>query len=134
MLVFSKNSVIAKPLTLDNSFRIVQIKRFLKNKYQLFDGDTLVHESILYKYTRMSIFAGYFCTKVVGNCYTNPKYRGQGIYGYIINYISKEQGKVILFVDEKNKSSQKGLLKIDCSVIDKFTYKKLWWFYLIRRN
>lgn len=133
MLVFSKDEGINRALVLDNQYRLVISKGFLKKTYKLFDGENLVHESVVFRFTRLSVFAGYVFVKVVGNCFTNPLYRGQGIYGWMINYLFQKEGKFILFVDDENMSSQKGLMKIDFSVIDKFKYKKFGWFYWINR-
>ena len=134
MLVFSRHEKINRPLVLDNQFRLVKSKGFLKKTYSLFDGEYLVHESVVFRFTRLSVFAGYVFVKVVGNCFTNPLYRGQGIYGWMINFLIQKEGKFILFVEEENINSQKGLTKIDFSVIDKFRYKKLGWIYWVIRG
>jgi ribosomal protein S18 acetylase RimI-like enzyme len=135
MLVFASKNLIKDFLEFDSSFQLVIKHDFFKKKYLLYDGFVLVHESTIFRFNRLSIFAGYFSYKVVGNCYTNPQYRGRGIYGNMVNYIRKNEAKFILFVEDDNQSSQKGLQKIGFEKIDSFKITlKLGLIYLLSRK
>lgn len=135
MLVYSKNNFTTEKKSINDRFKLLVTKGYLHRKYQLFDDSLLVHESTIFRITPLAIFAGYISFKVVGNCYTNPRYRGQGIYGMMINYLWNQEGKFILFVNDDNFNSQSGLTKVGFHIIDKFIIKrKVGWIYLVYRS
>ncbi len=96
---------------------------FSENKYKIiyaFLDKELVHYSYIltknYKFPFMKkedIF--------IGPCYTMEKYRGKGIYPFILNYICENKpprGKNIFIVtSENNISSQRGIIKANFTKI-----------------
>jgi len=98
--------------------------------YSVFDGNHEVHHSYttnrLYKFPFMKVN-----DLQIGNCYTNPFYRGKGIYPYIIKYIVEEHLKnypvndVYMLIEEENISSQSGVKKVGFEKIFKLETIKI---------
>ena len=87
-----------------------------KKKYFIQDNDVLVHQSFLFN----TVFLLRLIQKkgsVIGDCYTNPAYRGRSIYPFMIHTIAKEvlqnlkNAAVFMVVNQDNLSSTKGIEK-----------------------
>lgn len=86
-----------------------------RTRYYISKRDLTIHESYLYQ----RVFLLRLLKKsdpVIGNCYTDIRYRGQSIYPYVINYIANEVIEVIkkdvyIIVNSNNLSSIKGIEK-----------------------
>lgn len=105
----------------------------LRVVYSLYKNGTKIHESTLYRITLLSLSAGLVGYRVIGNCRTVEAFRGKGIYGRIVRHIAARNGRCILFVEEDNTSSQKGLEKVGFTVFRRFRYSRiLGIFYLVR--
>ncbi|RXJ45414.1 hypothetical protein [Gelidibacter gilvus] len=86
-----------------------------KTKYYIANENLTIHESYLYQRTfllRLLKISG----PVIGDCYTNIKYRGQSIYPFVINYIANDvieatKKDVFIIVNSNNFSSIKGIEK-----------------------
>lgn len=85
----------------------------------------LAHESTLYRITPLALYLGHF-GKVIGNCRTQENHRGKGLYGCMISYIVRNHcdKAPVLFVDDNNVSSIRGLQKIGFSITDRFRIVK----------
>ena len=86
-----------------------------KVMYSIMDDSTFVHSSFLYKSVNLLKLVKKK-GPAIGNCGTNPNYRGRSIYPFVINKIAKEviaEGKeeVFIIVNSDNVSSIKGILK-----------------------
>ena len=125
MLVFS--NLKDKDTSIDFAeFNLKIEKTTFKKKFLLYDSqERIVHESTLFFFTPLSLSIGVF-RKVIGNCKTNEFYRGKGIYGMMVTYICAYHCKnqPILFVEDNNYFSIKGLEKIGFEVIDRFKIKR----------
>lgn len=84
--------------------------------YSIKKDNCLVHESFLYK----KVFLLRVINErgpVIGNCFTNPQYRGQSIYPTVLNYIAKDlllENKVnqlFVIVNKNNIPSINGIEK-----------------------
>ena len=114
-------------------------KKREKNKwrYTITDIKTLVHQSFLYD----SIFLLKTINKkgpVIGDCFTNKKYRGQSIYPYMINTITNEalsEGikEVFIVVNQDNISSIKGIEKAKFVKFVAISATRWLWFYRNRQ-
>jgi hypothetical protein len=110
-------------LNLDFNYNLIIDKNFFRELYIIYDSTNgiLVHKSTCYRYNNFAFLLGNFKYKVIGNCWTNDKYRGYGIYGKVLKYISQsKKKKVFLFVNSNNESSIKGLQKIGAYSVGKY--------------
>lgn len=85
-----------------------------KKVYLLMDGQGKeVHRSVLFKTNLLAMQLGLFKYKVIGDCWTSEDYRGYGLYGRMIRYITQDnKGQFVLFVEQNNIASIKGLIKV----------------------
>lgn len=106
-----------------------------KTKYELFDGPILVHESTIHT----TLFFLKLIDKTgpaIGDCYTNPNYRGQSIYPTMIGKIAgelltdKNNETVFIIVDYDNVSSIKGIEKAGFKLYAKVNTYRFLFFYL----
>jgi hypothetical protein len=124
MLVFSTNKEL-KLSNWDKEYSMVISNRLLTNCFRLIDSKGIIaHESTLYKFTPLAISSGYF-GKVIGNCKTHKEHKGKGLYGAVVTYITVNYclKNPILFVDDNNIASKKGLQKIGFEAIGRFKIK-----------
>ena len=114
-----------------------KISKISKNKikYELFDGDILVHESTVHK----KLYFLKLIDKIgpaIGDCYTNPAYRGQSIYPTMISKIATKllidthNDTVYMIVDYKNDSSKNGIEKAGFKVYAKIETYRFLFFYI----
>jgi hypothetical protein len=125
MLVFSTNKEL-KLSSWDKEYSMVISNRLLTKCFRLIDSKGIVaHESTLYKFTPLAISSGYF-GKVIGNCKTHKEHKGKGIYGAVVTYIVVNYclQNPILFVEDSNIASIKGLQNIGFVPIGRFKIKK----------
>ncbi len=118
---------------LDSTIEYDIKKSYFKKKgnYLITDGEVVVHKSFLYKNVRVLQLIGK-SGLVIGSCYTNPIYRGRGIYPKIIIYITKDnknKGEIFMVVDHQNYSSIKGIEKAGYRRIAYIKAKKWTLFY-----
>ena len=138
MLVFYRAANKKIEVDLSN-FNVSIEKKILTKRFLLIDhNQRVVHESTLYLFTPLGLSLGLF-NKVIGNCKTDEFYRGRGLYGMMVTYICENycRSLPILFVEESNFPSIKGLEKVGFEVIDRFLIKKRilkGLFYLVERN
>lgn len=137
MLVFSTNKVLF--LTgWSGEYKLITKKNLLRIYFQLIDKKGIVaHESTLYRFTPLAISMGHF-SKVIGNCKTHKAHQGKGLYGCVVSHIviNHCNKKPILFVDDNNTASIKGLEKIGFEKVDRFRIKNKYLsglFYTIER-
>lgn len=112
----------------------------LKNNKKLFTikkGKDLVHKSIL--------FDKVFLLKLIkrkgpaiGDCYTNPEYRGLSLYPHVINQIAKQVFKknakeVFIIVNKDNISSIKGIEKAHFKKYASINTKRWLFFYFNKK-
>jgi hypothetical protein len=105
----------------------------LRVVYSLYKDGSKIHESTLYRFTLLSLSAVLPGHRVIGNCRTVEAFRGKGIYGRMVRHIAARNGRCILFVDEANISSQKGLEKAGFTVFRRFRFRRFFGlFYIVR--
>lgn len=125
MLVFSKKK--EKDTSIDfKEFNLKIEKKIFRKKFLLIDNqERIAHESTLFFFTPLSLSLGVF-RKVIGNCQTNSFYRGKGLYGMMVKYICLYHCRIdpVLFVEDDNFPSIKGLEKIGFEVVDRFKIKR----------
>lgn len=101
--------------------------------YYLMDDDVLVHTSCVIPKCYKFPFLGKDDFEI-GPCYTNPQYRGKGIYPSVLRYITRSIGNentsFYMIVNENNLASLRGVEKADfqkCGSIriSKYTKKYL---------
>lgn len=87
-----------------------------KKKYFIVEDGVYVHSSTLFN--KLNILK--LIQKkgpAIGDCYTNPDYRGNSIYPFVINYISNEMlienkiKELFIIVNSDNRSSLQGVEK-----------------------
>lgn len=82
--------------------------------YYIFNGRNLVHTSYVVSKCRKFPFMGKDDYEI-GPCFTDPQYRGQGIYPsvlcWICNSIGNDNTAFYMIVDESNTSSIRGIEK-----------------------
>jgi hypothetical protein len=125
MLVFSTNKNLSL-LSWDSDYSMVISKRSLTKCFRLIDSKGIIaHESTLYRFTPLAISLGYF-GNVIGNCKTHKEHKGKGLYGAVVTYITVNYclRNPILFVDDNNIASIKGLQKIGFEAMGRFKIKK----------
>lgn len=104
-------------------------------RYSIKRDSLLVHQSFLYERAfllRLLNETG----PVIGNCFTNSKFRGQSIYPYVLNYIAKEQlledkvKQIFVIVNKNNISSIKGIEKAGFQKYSSISSKRwlIWYF------
>ena len=87
-----------------------------KKKYFIINNGVCVHSSFLFK--KLNILK--LIQKkgpAIGDCFTNPDFRGKSIYPFVISYIAKEMlienkiKEVFIIVSSDNRSSIQGIEK-----------------------
>jgi hypothetical protein len=92
--------------------------------YAVFINNELAHTTWLFKNKLLTNQLGEKNVFTVGDSLTNEKFRGKGIYPYVLRYISMEAERpVIIYVDESNISSIKGIEK--AGFIKKYSFSML---------
>lgn len=98
-------------------YQIKKIKKdWRKIEYQVLDGDVIVHTSTVFKLSP-TLFHLKLQGILIGNCYTNPNYRGQSIYPRMLHHIIlnqnviKKEKSIFVFVSPNNASSIAGIEK-----------------------
>lgn len=138
MLVFSTNQGV-KYSNWGAEYQLLVTNKILSQRFKLLHtSGVIAHESTLYRFTPLGLSLGHY-DKVIGNCRTHEKHRGKGLYGCMISYIVKNHcvNTPILFVEDNNLSSIKGLQKIGFSVTDRIKILKrgfLGLYYSIEKN
>jgi RimJ/RimL family protein N-acetyltransferase len=127
MLVFSTNSKkTLKEPEWDNSYSLKIEHKFLRKRFMLLDSDSqIAHESTLYFFTPLGLSIGHF-GYVIGHCMTDNKYKGKGLYGKMISHLVSKYYKmsILLFVEDENIASIRGLEKAGLVVVKRFTIKR----------
>ena len=122
----------SKNLNFKEKITVINTK---KTKYELFDGTILVHESTVHK----KLFFLKLIDKIgpaIGDCYTNPNYRGQSIYPDMISKIAKNllldpnNQYVFMIVNQNNESSKHGIIKAGFKQYAKIETFRFLFFYL----
>lgn len=86
-----------------------------RTRYSISKEDLTIHESYLYQRIFLLRLLK-ISNPVIGNCYTDIRYRGHSIYPYVINHIANEVIKVAkrdvyIIVNSNNLNSIKGIEK-----------------------
>lgn len=81
------------------------------------DENEIAHVTWLYKKNLLAYQIGLKNHFVIGDCFTNPKYRGKGYYGHTVLHVIRYVYpiKTVLFISSDNHSSIKGVQKIGCN-------------------
>lgn len=107
------------------------------NEFRILDGDILVHRSRIFYSSRL---LGNFHIKgpliTIGDCFTDNRYRGLGIYPMVLRRIAKEyieKSQVFILVAPDNVSSIRGIEKAGFQFMGKLTCFRFLIFYLNKR-
>lgn len=105
-----------------------------KTRFYIKDLGVLVHESFLFHKVYLMRVLGKR-GPVIGDCFTNKKYRGQSIYPYTINQIAQavlktKNKEVFIVVNSDNFNSIKGIEKAGFRKFATIEAKRWLWFYL----
>jgi hypothetical protein len=114
----------------------IQIEILPKGKkiYFIKEKEVLIHSSFLFdklNILRLIQKKG----PAIGDCYTNPDYRGNSIYPFVISYISNETllenkiKEVFIIVNNNNRSSIRGVEKAGFEKVAKIKAKRWLLFY-----
>lgn len=110
------------------NFNVEVLKEKKVVKYKVWIKNELAHESTVYF---DSLLLNTFKFKkpylLIGNCFTNEKFRGQNIYPFVLNKIAKDYNnleRVYVLVNPENIPSIKGIKKAGFILLNKlFTYR-----------
>ena len=92
--------------------------------YAVFIDNELAHTTWLFKNKLLTDQLGEKNVFTAGDSLTNEKFRGKGIYPYVLKFISREAEKpIVIYVDENNTSSIKGIEK--AGFIKKYSFSML---------
>lgn len=106
-------------------------------EYRIQDGDILVHRSRVFHRSRLLSnfhFKGPLIT--IGDCFTNDRYRGQGIYPMVLRKIAMEYSEAIpvfILVAPDNFSSIRGIEKAGFHFMGRLSCFRFLIFYLNKR-
>ncbi|HEY6142795.1 MAG TPA: hypothetical protein VIV55_05100 [Flavobacterium sp.] len=109
-----------------------------KKRYFITENGVVVHNSFLFE----KVHVLKLLQKngpVIGDCYTNPNYRGKSIYPFVINYIAKElieQNKireVFIIVNSDNVNSIRGIGKAGFEYYASIKAKRWLFFYFDKK-
>ncbi|OOG74590.1 hypothetical protein [Algoriphagus sp. A40] len=107
------------------------------NEYRIHDGDILVHRSRVFHSSRL---LGSFHIKgpliTIGDCFTDNRYRGLGIYPLVLRKIANEyceKTQVFILVAPDNLSSIKGIEKAGFQFMGRLSCFRFLIFYLNKR-
>lgn len=96
---------------------------FSKRKYRIYylaDQDRIVHLSHVISKNPKFPFLGPDDFEI-GPCWTDPEYRGQGLYPHVLSQIANDfqdhVGELFIFAEEKNKASLAGISKLGFNYI-----------------
>ena len=122
-LRIAKIDILVYRMTADDAVDLPEIGYQLKSenlessvaRYSISDGQTSIHTSFLYP-TRRILSLLDKKGPVIGDCVTNPAFRGKSIYPYVINTVARDQIKsgvheVFINVNPENASSIRGIEK-----------------------
>jgi RimJ/RimL family protein N-acetyltransferase len=90
----------------------VDRKRFHK-AYVLVDRSRVIHGSLVFTKNRLARQLGFRGVLIIGNCFTDEGYRGQGLYPAVLKRIRADfpNRTFVVFVDPANTPSIRGLEK-----------------------
>ncbi len=95
-------------------FTVSETSENRKLKYSITEGDTVVHNSFVFPKLRVLQLLGK-SGPAIGECVTNPDYRGKSIYPYVINLAARNElqkfPEVFIIVRPDNPASIKGIEK-----------------------
>ncbi len=109
-----------------------------KKRYFITENGVVVHNSFLFEKAhilRLLQKNG----PVIGDCYTNPDYRGKFIYPFVINHIAKElieerkNTEVFIIVNTNNLNSIRGIEKAGFEYYASIKAKR-WLFFYFNKN
>lgn len=100
---------------------------YRKTEYQVLHDNIIVHSSTVFSFS--PTLNHLKCKGIlIGNCYTNPEYRGKSIYSKMLQYIVKKNVKrnsdYFVFVHPENKASIAGIEKAGFKKVLLFKAKK----------
>lgn len=107
------------------------------NEYRIKDGDFLVHRSRVFHSSRLLNsfhFGGPLIT--IGDCFTDDRYRGLGIYPMVLRSIAKGHGEkvqVYVLVAPDNIPSIRGIEKAGFQFLGRLSCFRFLVFYLNKR-
>lgn len=115
--------------------RLYHAIRGIDTAYGVYMGNELVHMSWVYTAAEYSMepfqrLALEDCEVEIVNCFTLEKYRGLGIYSYMIQFLSNLQfqngvERVYMMADHKNYASQRGIIKAGLKRLGRITYIRI---------
>jgi RimJ/RimL family protein N-acetyltransferase len=87
-------------------------KRFHK-AYMVLDGSRVVHASLVFQRNLLAWQLGFRGVHIIGDCFTDEAYRGQGLYPAVLRRIRADfpDRTFVVFVDPANTPSIRGLEK-----------------------
>jgi hypothetical protein len=116
VLIYKVETEKLQQVSLDPYTVVEKRKDWRRFNYKVFDGKEMVHTSTVFSF---SLTLRYLKLKgqLIGDCYTNPNYRGLSIYPRMLQYIAlrqsilKEESNLFVFVHPENAASISGLEK-----------------------
>ena len=109
-----------------------------KKKYFITENGVSVHSSFLYN-TLHILKLIQKKGPAIGDCFTNPDFRGKSIYPFVISYISNEVliknkiSEVFIIVNSENRSSIRGIEKAGFKKYSSIKAKR-WLFFYFDKN
>ncbi|MFM9951253.1 MAG: hypothetical protein ACKV1O_25185 [Saprospiraceae bacterium] len=95
--------------------------------FYIIENNEVAHVSWLFKKKLLAWQLGLKDQYVIGNCITDEKYRGSGLYGLtVLNIIQSYPNQTfVLFIEPSNASSIKGVQKIGLTLIGDYVVYRL---------
>ncbi len=104
-----------------------------KRRYFINDSGNFVHNSFVFPKLRLLKLLGK-TGPAIGQCVTNPQYRGRSIYPHVINLAARKElsngkSEVFIIVNSDNASSIRGIEKAGFKFYASVTAKRFLMFY-----
>src|SRR6476620_573449 len=118
----------------DCGFNIVSEALEGKTRFSIHQESTFVHQSFLYNHKRILKLLDKK-GPIIGDCVTNPDFRGKSIYPFVINSIARKKldsgvPEVFIVVNPDNASSIRGIEKAGFQLYAEIKASRFLLFYL----
>jgi len=131
-----KNVGIINHIHLGSEFITVVERKVLYTKFSIKFKDILIHESCMFLFNRLLFFSKGKLSRVIGNCWTKPAFRGIGLYPFAITellklHFEKNNTPVYMFISPDNFASISGAKKAGFVLENDLRVKKIGFVYLV---